>query len=101
METGNREKVTHVVRNGKVLFVLVSPLTMDSEFSKEHSAHLTKHGDAVKDIAFSVENCEQTFNVVKSRGAKVIQEPTKFEDKDGYVICATIQTYGETTHTFI
>lgn len=101
METGSRERVTHVVRNGNVCFALVSPLNNDTEFGKEHSDHLSKHGDAVKDIAFSVENCEHTFNVAKSRGAKVVKEPYRLEDENGYVVLATIQTYGDTTHTFI
>lgn len=28
-------------------------------------------------------------------------EPTKFEDDDGFVIMSTVQTYGDTTHTFV
>ncbi len=80
---------------------LVCPYNSDSDFGKEHGEHIAKHGDAVKDIAFSVENCEKTFNVAKSRGATVIREPHRSEDNDGYVISATIQTYGDTTHTFI
>jgi len=101
LETGSRERVTHVVKNGKVLFALVSPLNCDTDFGKEHTEHLAKHGDAVKDIAFTVENCELTFNVAKSRGAKVIKEPYRLENENGYVVMATIQTYGDTTHTFI
>ena len=101
METGSREKVTHVVRNGKTIFALVSALNIESEFAKKHSEHLTKHGDGVKDIALTVENCEHTFKIAKSRGAKVVKEPYKLEDKNGFVILAKIQTYGDTTHTFI
>lgn len=91
-----------MVKNGNAILRFVSPLNSNSEFSKEHSAHLELHGDGVKDIAFAVENCEQTFKVAQSRGAKVIKELQKFEDKDGgYVVIATVQTYGDTTHTFI
>ena len=36
-----------------------------------------------------------------SRGAKSLQEPTKLEDSNGYVILASIQTYGDTIHTFV
>lgn len=101
MENGCRDRCTQVVKNESVCFALVCPYNSDSEFGKEHSEHLAKHGDAVKDIAFSVEDCEKTFNVAKARGTKVIREPYRLEDKDGHVIMATIQTYGDTTHTFV
>jgi 4-hydroxyphenylpyruvate dioxygenase len=78
-----------------------SPLNCESDFSKEHSTHLTKHGDGVRSIAFTVENCEQTYKVAVSRGAKSIQKPTRLEDSNGYVIIASIQTYGDTIHTFV
>jgi 4-hydroxyphenylpyruvate dioxygenase len=77
-------------------------LNNESEFAKEHADHLAKHGDAVKDMAFTVEDCERAYKVAVSRGAKSVQEPTKLEDKEGgYVIMASIQTYGDTIHTLI
>jgi len=102
LETGSRERVTHVVRNGKVTIALTSPLNWETEFGKEHAAHCAKHGDGVKEVAFGVENCEHTFNVSKSRGAKVVREPYTIEDKDGgSVTMATICTYGDTVITFV
>ena len=35
------------------------------------------------------------------RGAKIVREPWEESDADGSVRFATIQTYGDTTHTFI
>jgi 4-hydroxyphenylpyruvate dioxygenase len=80
---------------------LTSPLTNDSEFAKEHSNHLAKHGDGVKDMALAVEDCEKAYKVAVSRGAVSVKEPTKLEDKDGFVIIAAVQTYGDTIHTLI
>lgn len=63
---------------------------------------MAKHGDGVKDVAFAVENCKKTFEVAKSRGVSVVKEPHTIEDKDGgYVVTATIRTYGDTTITFV
>jgi len=76
-------------------------LTNESEFSKEHSLHISKHGDGVKDIAFTVENCEQTYKISVQRGAKSIKEPIKLEDENGHVIIASVLTYGDTIHTFV
>jgi len=103
LETGSRDQVTHVVKNGDVVIALTSPLNNTTEFSKLHSAYMEKHGDGVQDIAFNVEDCELTYKVSVSRGAQSVQEPIKVESKDGkgFVILASIQTYGDTVHTFI
>lgn len=60
-----------------------------------------KHGDGVRDIAFEVEDCEHTFKVAVSRGAKVVRQPEKLQDSNGHVIIASVQTYGDTIHSFI
>ena len=54
LETGDRDHVVHVVRNGNVYFAFYSELgdSEDSEFSQ----HLIKHGDGVKDVAFLVDD---------------------------------------------
>jgi 4-hydroxyphenylpyruvate dioxygenase len=90
-----------VVKNGNILFAFSSPYNCESDFSKEHGQHLIKHGDGVKSIAFTVENAELTYKVAVSRGAKSVQEPTKLEDTYGYVVIASVQTYGDTIHTFV
>jgi 4-hydroxyphenylpyruvate dioxygenase len=91
------EWATHVVKNGKVLLALQSPLNTNEEFSKHHNAH----GDAVRDVAFTVEDAAHVYKVAVSRGAKSVREPIKLEDKNGSVIVATVQTYGDTFHTFV
>jgi 4-hydroxyphenylpyruvate dioxygenase len=63
--------------------------------------HLVTHGDGVKDIAFTVKNCRALFERAKERGAKIVKEPWEEEDEFGKAVMATIQTYGDTTHTFI
>jgi 4-hydroxyphenylpyruvate dioxygenase len=41
------------------------------------------------------------FEKAKSRGAKVVREPWEESDDNGSVVMATVQTYGETVHTFV
>jgi 4-hydroxyphenylpyruvate dioxygenase len=93
--------VCHAVKNGDVIFAFYSPLTNQGAFAEDHKYHLSKHGDAIKDIALAVENCEQTYKVAVSRGSVSVQEPTKLEDEHGHVIIASVRTYGDTIHTFI
>nr|XP_026241764.1 4-hydroxyphenylpyruvate dioxygenase-like [Urocitellus parryii] len=55
LETGSREVVSHVVKQGKIVFVFSSAL---NPWNKEMGDHLVKHGDGVKDVAFEVEDCD-------------------------------------------
>lgn len=53
LETGNRDYCTHVVKNGKIIFAFTSALNPgNEEFAKE----LERHGDGVKDVAFTVDD---------------------------------------------
>lgn len=98
LETGSREVVSHVVKQDKIIFVLVSPLNPGNE---EMGAHLIKHGDGVKDVAFQVEDCDFLVQEARERGATIVREPWIEEDKFGQVKFAVVQTYGDTTHTLV
>lgn len=98
LETGSREVVSHVIKQGKIVFVLCSAL---NPWNKEMGDHLVKHGDGVKDIAFEVEDCEHIVQKARERGAKIVREPWVEEDKFGKVKFAVLQTYGDTTHTLV
>ncbi|XP_026542576.1 4-hydroxyphenylpyruvate dioxygenase [Notechis scutatus] len=98
LETGSREMVSHVVKQDKILFVFSSALNPGNE---EMGQHLMQHGDGVKDIAFEVEDCDSIVQKARERGARIVREPWIEEDKHGKVKFATVQTYGDTTHTLI
>jgi 4-hydroxyphenylpyruvate dioxygenase len=55
----------------------------------------------VKDIAFTVEDCRGIYDRAISRGAKSVREPREESDEHGTVLMAKVQTYGDTTHTFV
>ncbi|PVI08612.1 4-hydroxyphenylpyruvate dioxygenase [Periconia macrospinosa] len=111
LETGSRAIASHVVRNGDVTFVLTSPLRglkQSSKFSKEEEKllreiheHQEKHGDAVKDVAFEVDNLDAIYTSAVAAGAESIASPHTIKDSHGTVRLATIKTYGDTTHTLI
>ncbi|KAK3879229.1 hypothetical protein Pcinc_016175, partial [Petrolisthes cinctipes] len=98
LETGSRNVVRHVVRQNKIIFVLVSPLNPGNE---EMGRHLITHGDGVKDIAFSVEDLDAIVKKAKERGAKIVKDIWEENDEGGKVRFAQVQTYGDTTHTFV
>ena len=98
LETGEREFVSHVIRNNEIVYVFTSPLQPDHA---EFSAHHAKHGDGVKDVAFTVDDAAGIFKKAVDRGAVAVQEPKELKDDQGTVITASVKTYGDTIHTFV
>lgn len=111
LESGSRAIASHVVRNGDVTFVLTSPLRglkQSSKFSDEEAKllheiheHQERHGDAVKDVAFEVDNLDAIYSSAIDAGAESVSAPHTLQDANGSVRLATIKTYGDTTHTLI
>ena len=60
LETDHRDYVSHVVKQDKIFLVLKSPLNPDE---KEINEHLARHGDGVKDVAFTVDDAIGIFIV--------------------------------------
>jgi 4-hydroxyphenylpyruvate dioxygenase len=96
-ETGWRDSVSLVVKQGDVLINLSCPLLSTSPIAE----HVKRHGFSVKDIAFRVPNAESCYYEALKRGAVSVSPPTEWSDSHGTVVCASIKTYGDTIHTFI
>jgi 4-hydroxyphenylpyruvate dioxygenase len=97
LETGMRDRACHVVEQGRVRFLLTSPMHGGSEISR----HVAEHGDGVKVVGLAVPDAEEAYRVAIRRGARGLQEPHAETDEHGSVRLATIATYGETVHTFV
>jgi 4-hydroxyphenylpyruvate dioxygenase len=97
LETGTRDQVSHVLVQGRIRLVLTGALHSDSPIAAHHRAH----GDGVKDIALRVPSVDHAYHEATTRGAKALSEPREVSDEHGAVKVATIQTYGETVHTFV
>jgi 4-hydroxyphenylpyruvate dioxygenase len=118
LETGDRAIARHVVANGRVRFVFCSPVRSgrlhgrsnneealadrDRKLVAEMHAHQEQHGDAVKDVAFEVDDARAVYVRAVQRGAVGVAEPRVLDGGvDGQVVVATVRTYGDTTHTFV
>lgn len=97
LETGDKEKTSYVLRQGKVTLVFTTALIPDHEIAM----HCNKHGDGVKTIALWVDDARSSFNETTKRGAEPYMEPQIFEDSDGKVVVSGIHTYGDTVHLFV
>ena len=96
-ETGNKEKVSYVVRQNKLTFVFTTALRPEHPIA----VHVNLHGDGVRVLALRVDDAASAWRETTARGAKSNMEPTILTDKDGEVVLSSIQTYGETLHTFV
>lgn len=97
LETGVKDRTSYVLRQNKITLVLTTPLQSGSPISE----HISKHGDAVKVIAFWVDDAEYSFNETVRRGAKPYLKPVTEKDEFGEVKRSGIHTYGDTVHLFI
>lgn len=97
LETGDREKSSYVLEQGKVRFVLTSSLGPDNEIAR----HCQLHGDGVKTIAFRVKDVEKSIQETRKRGATLVQPPTVLEDATGKLHIAAIRAYGDTIMRFV
>ena len=60
-------------------------------------AHIAKHGNGVKDVAFRVKDVAASLAAASKAGAKVVRQ---LDSKDGFT-GGSIAAYGDTIHTFI
>jgi 4-hydroxyphenylpyruvate dioxygenase len=97
LETGQRDKVSYVLRQGKITLVLSTPLNSKHPIND----HLRKHGDGIKVYAMTVDDASSAFDETTKRGAEAYMQPTVFEDKDGKVVVSGIKTYGDTVNIFV
>lgn len=96
-ETGLRDRASYVLQQNKIRLVLTTALRPESPIAD----HVKLHGDGVKVLALWVDDATKSFEETTSRGAKSVMPPTRLTDEFGEVVMASIQTYGETIHTFI
>lgn len=108
LETGFRDHACHVVKLNDTIIQFVSACAPNN---KEINSFLLSHGDAVKDVAFRVENIEALLKHAVEQGAELISplETELFNRENAnqssltkyFVKRATIKTFGDVTHTFI
>jgi 4-hydroxyphenylpyruvate dioxygenase len=97
LETGVRDRVSFVLRQGRIRLVLTGALVPGHPIGDHHA----RHGDGVKVIALSVPDTDHAYRTAVERGARGLVEPHDLSDEQGTVRLASIATYGDTVHTFV
>jgi len=96
-ETGQKDKVSYVVKQQKMQFVFTTPLKTDHPVSE----HIHRHGDGVKVLALRVQDATKAWEDTTARGGKSYMEPQRLSDDKGEVVLSGIHTYGEVVHIFV
>lgn len=96
-ETGLKDYVSYVLKQGEIIFLLTSSLRPDTQLNQRVSLH----GDGIRSLALQVSDVEAAFSHAVKNGAISIEEPKIISDDYGSISIASIQTYGDTIHTFI
>jgi 4-hydroxyphenylpyruvate dioxygenase len=96
-ETGIRDRASYVLEQGKVRFVVTTPLRPDGDIAE----HVRVHGDGVHDVALWVDDARQSWKETTKRGARSVREPFELKDDNGMVRISTIAAYGDTVHSFV
>ncbi len=96
-ETGNKDKVSYVIRQHKLTFVLTTALRINNPIAE----HVYLHGDGVKTLALKVDDAADAWYQTTKRGAKSFLEPETIKDAGGQVVLSGIRTYGDTVHLFV
>ncbi|HEV2058354.1 MAG TPA: 4-hydroxyphenylpyruvate dioxygenase, partial [Solirubrobacteraceae bacterium] len=97
LETGLRDRTSHVLQQGRIRLVLTGALVDGTEIGEHHR----RHGDGVKRVALSVPSADAAFREATARGATALRAPYERRDDDGVVRMAEIAAYGDTVHTFV
>jgi 4-hydroxyphenylpyruvate dioxygenase len=96
-ETGVKDRVSYVIRQNKLTFVLTTALRPGHPIAE----HVSLHGDGVKMLALCVDDAAGAWKETTARGGKSFMEPLTLADKWGEVVMSGIHTYGDTVHLFI
>jgi 4-hydroxyphenylpyruvate dioxygenase len=97
LETGLRDRASHVLQQGRIRLVLTGTLGVGGEIA----AHQHAHGDGVRVVALSVPDVDTAYREAVARGATGLVEPHELRDGDGVVRMADIAAYGDTVHRFV
>ncbi len=97
LETGNREKVSYVLVQKNMRFVVSGALSSENRIA----GFVKTHGDGVKDVALLVDDVDKAYSEAVKRGAVAIAPPQELTDEDGTLKKAVIGTYGDTIHTLV
>ncbi|MGH8926726.1 MAG: 4-hydroxyphenylpyruvate dioxygenase [Acidimicrobiia bacterium] len=96
-ETGVSESASWALSQNDVRFVISGAMTPDHPISR----HVLEHGPGVHDVALTVPDASEAFDLAVGRGAEAAYKTEVLEVDDRRWVSAGIRTYGETIHSLV
>jgi len=97
LETGRRDRVSHVLEQGRIRLVVTGSLSGEDEIGEHHK----RHGDGVHKIALGVPDAAAAYRHAVEHGARGVVTPHWISDEHGRVGLSSVATYGDTVHLFV
>jgi 4-hydroxyphenylpyruvate dioxygenase len=97
LETGNRQRASYVMEQGKIRLILSTALNPDHPISR----HVHLHGDGVAVVALEVPDAASAYQETTKRGATGAIPPTQEEDDHGVLRYSAVRAYGDTLIKFV
>jgi len=97
LETGNRDYASYVLEQGKIRFVLSTPLGPDHPMAR----HIHLHGDSPAVIGLEVPDPESAYRESTRRGATGAIPPQEITDECGTYRISAIHSYGDVLIKFV
>jgi len=97
LETGRRDRVSHVLEQGRIRLVITGTLSGGDDIADHHR----RHGDSVRTVALGVPDADAAYWHAVEHGARGIETPYTVEDDHGRVRLASVSTYGDVHHAFV
>ena len=91
-ETGVKDRVSYLLVLNSLKFVVTAAL---SPSAWDINAFVTSHGDGVKRWSMLIENIDEAFKTVVSKGAIPIGVPREYTDEHGTVKEAAVKLYDD------
>lgn len=92
-----KDRSSILIQHSAIRFVLTTSNDPNSNISK----FIYTHGDGVKDIAFITHNITQCLKSATQNGNQIISNLRTYGESAEQIMTATIQVFGDITHTFI
>ena len=86
LETGARDRTSHVLEQGRIRLVLTGTLRAGTDIAEHHA----RHGDGVKVIALSVPDVDEAYAEATARGATGVTQPHDLSDEHGTIRTADV-----------
>ena len=91
-ETGIRDRVSYLLKQNDLVFIITSAIVPDHDIQK----FISKHGDGICEISIRTKDPKVAFDHAVANGAEAVEDVKTVSDENGRFTSAKIKIYGDT-----